>query len=137
MFDEAADWLYALRTVRCCYTDFGGDDQHPMAQALRPDGKPSRLPGSPHTAEHALRAMLDEDKPREALQRVQRWRWQAVVRAQLTEEIGAVESLGTLLQRHGEIDAAIKCFIPARAQEKATAAADWLPEPPAHLRTDE
>ncbi|GAA1818401.1 hypothetical protein HC028_17275 [Planosporangium flavigriseum] len=136
MFDEAADWLYALRTVRFWYADFETDDQHPLAQALRPNAKPSQLPGSPHTAEHALRAMLDEGKPREALQRVQRWRWQAVVRAQLTEEIDAVESLGTLLQRHDEIQAAIKCFVRAGAEKEAAAAARYLPDAPAHLDTD-
>ena len=133
MFDEAADWLYALRTVRFWYSDFDKDDQHPRAQVLRPYAKPSQLPGSPHTAEHALRAMLNEDKPREALQRVQQWRWQAVVRAQLTEEIDAVESLGALLQRHGEIQAAIECFVRAGAVKKAAATARSLPDAPAHL----
>ena len=135
MFEEAADWLYALRTVRFWYTDFERDDQHPLAQALRPNAKPSQLPGSPHTAEHALRAMLDEGRPREALQRVKRWRWQAIVRAHLTEEIDAVESLGTLLRRHDEVDAAIECFVRAGAEKEAAAAARFLPEarrPPQH-----
>jgi hypothetical protein len=121
--------------VRFWYTDFGQDDQHPLAQALRPNAKPSQLPGSPHTAEHALRAMLDEAKPREALQRVQQWRWQAVVRAQLTEEIEAVKALGALHQRHGDIDAAIECFIRAGAGKQAAAAAASHPDVPCDLST--
>ncbi len=80
------------------YDDFLKDEQHPLAQALRPHAKPSTLPGSPHTAERALRAMQDADKPDTALQAVRRWRWQAVIRGQFTEEIEALETLGTLLQ---------------------------------------
>ncbi|MFI7071863.1 hypothetical protein [Micromonospora sediminicola] len=133
MFDEAADWLYALRTVRFWYTDVGRDDEHPLAQALRPNAKPSQLPGSPHTAEHALRVMLAEDKPREALQRGRQWRWQTVVRAQLTEELDAVKTLGKLFQRHDEIGAAIECFVRAGEAKEAAAAAQLLPEMPAHL----
>ena len=55
MFDEAADWLYAWRTVLAWYDDSLKDEQHPLAQALRPHAKPSTLPGSPYTAERALR----------------------------------------------------------------------------------
>ncbi|MDZ5447759.1 hypothetical protein U2F26_34500 [Micromonospora sp. 4G57] len=135
MFDEAADWLYALRTVRFWYTNVGRDDEHPLAQALRPNAKPSQLPGSPHSAEHALRAMLAEDKPGEALQRGRQWRWQTVVRAQLTEELDAVRALGKLLQRHDEISAAIECFVRAGAQKEAATAARRLPDVPAHLDT--
>jgi hypothetical protein len=91
MFDEAADWLYALRTVRFWYDDFDQDDQHQRAQTLRPYATPSQLPGSPHTEQHALSAMLDDGKPREALQLVRQWRWQAVVRAQLTDELEATK----------------------------------------------
>jgi hypothetical protein len=56
MFDEAADWLYALRTVRLWYDIFWEDEQHPLAQALRPHAKPSTLPGAPFTSTLALRS---------------------------------------------------------------------------------
>jgi hypothetical protein len=133
MFDEAADWLYALRTVRFWYETFAGDDQHPLAQALRPHAKPSSLPGSPHTAELALHAMLDETSPLEALQRARRWRWQAVVRAQLTNELAAVRAIGTLQQRQGEVGEAIQSYVRAGNSKKAAAAARNLPEQPAHI----
>lgn len=127
MFDEAANWLYAWRTVLFWYDDFPRDEQHPLAQALRPHAKPSTLPGSPHTAEHALRAMQDDDKPGAALQQVRRWRWQAVVRGQLTEEIEAAEMLGALLQRQGDAGDAIRCFVRA-GSARAALAARTLPE---------
>ncbi|MBL6280113.1 hypothetical protein JMF97_28525 [Micromonospora fiedleri] len=135
MFDESADWLYALRTVRFWYDNVGRDDEHPLAQALRPNAKPSQLPGSPHTAEHALRAMLADDKPGEALQKGRQWRWQTVVRAQLTEELEAVKTLGKLFQRHDEIGAAIECFVRAGEKNAAAAAARLLPDAPAPLDT--
>jgi hypothetical protein len=115
MFDEAADWLYAWRTVLSWYDGPLKDEQHPLAQALRPHAKPTTLPGSPHTAERALRAMQDADKPDMALQAVRRWRWQAVVRAQFTEEIEALETFGALMQRQGNADSAIRCLY-ARAR---------------------
>lgn len=132
MFDEAADWLYAWRTVLAWYDDSLKDEQHPLAQALRPHAKPSTLPGSPHTAERALRAMQDADKPDMALQAVRRWRWQAVVRGQFTEEIEALEAFGSLLQRQGDADSAIRCFVRA-GSDRAVQAARSLPEKTARV----
>jgi hypothetical protein len=133
LFDEAADWLYALRTVRSMYEQFPIDKEHPIAQALRPYAKPSTLPGSPHTAELALQAMLDDKQAAEALQRVERWRWQAVVRAQLPHELRALEALGTLQERQRDIDGAIKSYVRAGMYKKAAAAARKLPEQRAHI----
>ncbi len=132
MFDEAADWLYAWRTVLYWYEDSLKDEQHPLAQALRPHAKPSTLPGSPYTAERALRAMQDADKPDTALQAVRRWRWQAVIRGQFTEEIEALETFGTLLQRQDDADNAIKCLVRA-GSDRAAQAARSLPERTARL----
>jgi len=135
MFDEAANWLYALRSVRIMYERFAADTEHPLAQALRPHAKPSSLPGSPHTAELALQAMLDGDQPHEALQRAERWRWQAFVRADLTDEMRAVRAIGTLKERQGDQEAAIASYVRTGAGERAEAAADALPEQPAHIDT--
>jgi hypothetical protein len=131
MFDEAADWLYALRTVRYLYGESSSNDEHSLAHALRPQSRPSSLPGSQHTGELALGAMLDETTPKEALQRCERWRWQAVVRAQVTEERRAVEGIGTLLEREGDIAAAIQSYVRAGDYKKASAAAGNLPDRPA------
>jgi hypothetical protein len=132
MFDEAADWLYAWRTVLAWYDDSLKDEQHPLAQALRPHAKPSTLPGSPYTAERALRAMQDAHKPDTALQAVRRWRWQAVIRGVFTEEVEALETFGTLLQRQDDADNAIKCFVRA-GSDRAAQAARSLPERTARL----
>jgi hypothetical protein len=128
LFDDAADWLYALRTVRYLYGQFSADEQHPLAQALRPHAKPSTLPGSPHTKELALQAMLDKEEPGEALQRVERWRWQAVVRAELTDELRAVEAVGALQEKGGDLDASIKSYVRAGNAKKVEAAAGKLPD---------
>jgi hypothetical protein len=134
-FDEAANWLYALRSVRFMYERFEPDSEHPLAQALRPHAKPSSLPGSPHTAELALQAMLNGDEPHEALRRAERWRWQAVVRAELTDEMRAVRAIGTLQERQGDQEAAIISYVRSGAGETAEAAASRLPEQPAHIDT--
>jgi hypothetical protein len=133
MFDEAADWLYALRTVRSLYERSFDDDEHPRALALRPYAKPSSLPGSPHTKELALAAMLDQKDGSEAWQRCGRWRWQAVVRAQLTDEFASVEDIGMLQERQGDAEAAIESFVRAGAEKKAKEAAGNLPERTAHV----
>ncbi|MFC7482923.1 hypothetical protein ACFQX7_27085 [Luedemannella flava] len=136
MFDDAADWLYALRTVRHWYSDIGRDEQHPLAQALRANSTPSGLPGSPHTAEHARRAMLDLDSPSEALRTAQRWRWQTVVRGQLAEELEAVRSLAQLQQRLGQVEEAVHSFVRAGAPDQAAKAAKALPDRPARLQVN-
>jgi hypothetical protein len=133
MFDEAASWLYALRSVRFMYERFEADTQHPLAQALRPHAKPSSLPGSPHTAELALQSIVDDDKPHESLHRAERWRWQAVVRADLTDEMRAVRTIGILQERQGDQAAAVISYVRTGAGERAEAAASRLPEQPAHV----
>ncbi len=129
MFDEAADWLYALRTARFWYYD-GEDreDEHSIAQTLRPLARTSGLPGSPYLQQHAYSSALDDDKTETAIQRTLRWRWQAVLRAQLTEEIDAEEKLGRLLQRRGDLAEARDSLIRAGASKHIPSLAKTLPE---------
>jgi hypothetical protein len=133
MFDDAASWLYALRSVRFMYERLEADQEHPGAQALRPHAKPSGLPGSPYTAELALQAIVDGKEPHDALQKAERWRWQAVVRADLTDEMRAVRAIGTLQERLGDQEAAIVSYVRTGAGETAEAAASHLPEQTAHI----
>jgi hypothetical protein len=63
---------------------------------------------------------------------VRRWRWQAVIRGVFTEEIEALETFGTLLQRQDDADNAIKCFVRA-GSDRAAEAARSLPERTARL----
>jgi hypothetical protein len=136
MFDEAAEWLYALPKVRWMYGMLPTDeqaDEHSLARALRPHAKPSTLPGSQHTGELALGAMADETTPHEALQRCRLWRWQAVVRADRSEESHAVKGMGTLQERQGDIETAIQSDVRAGSVEKAVKAARNLPELRPHL----
>ncbi len=137
MYQEAADWLYAWRTVRFWYGDFGPDEQHALAQALRvhPAAQTNKLPGSQHTPESALRA-LHADKPNEALERIRRWIWQAVVRAELTYEVEAVTALGDLV-RTKQLDVeAVECYVRAGDAKAARAAADAIADKPVDLSTE-
>jgi hypothetical protein len=94
---------YALCDIYL-YGQFSADEEHPLARALRPHAKPSTLPGPPHTKWLALQAKLDKEEPAVALQPVERWRWQAVVRAELTDELRAVEAVGSLKEKAGDLD---------------------------------
>jgi hypothetical protein len=133
MFDDVADWLYALRYVRHLCGEFG-TDTHPLAQTLRARAAYSSLPGSPTVAELALGAMADESRPREAFQRCHRWRWQSVVRGALPHEFQAVEAIGILQEKNGEIEAAIESYVRAGSAKKVKAAAGKLPDDhPVHI----
>jgi hypothetical protein len=61
--------------ARCatCMASHHPNDEHSLAQALRPQSRPSSLRGSQHTGELALSAMLDETTPKVALQRCERF----------------------------------------------------------------
>jgi hypothetical protein len=136
MMEEAAEWLYALGAARWLYgrARSGEDpDEHPLAQALRPYARPSALPGSQHTAELALTALADESRPAEALERCYRWRWQAVIRAQLADELTVLRAIGSLLERRKEIVPAMESFVRANSAEKASAAARHLPDSRTHI----
>lgn len=130
MLDDAADWLYDLRTVRFWYSIPAHDEQHPRAQAMRPHATPSGLPGSTHTSELALRAALDEEKPAEAMQRVRRWLWQATIRGHLTEELDACGKLAALLRRRGDLNVAVLGFIRSGSGDKASATSKELTSSP-------
>jgi hypothetical protein len=131
MMEEAAEWLYALGAARWLYGRAGAGedpDEHPLAQALRPQARPSALPGSQHTAELAVTALADESRPGEALERCYRWRWQAVIRAQLADELTVLRAIGSLLERREDIVPAVESFVRANSAEKAAAAARRLPD---------
>ncbi|MET7402984.1 hypothetical protein ABZS66_56840 [Dactylosporangium sp. NPDC005572] len=130
MYQEASDWLYAWRTVRSWYDNFDRDEQHALAQALRVHAHAGvhRLPGTEHTVEQALRALY-ADKPNEALERVRRWMWQAVVRADLTYEVEAVTALGDLVSTKALFTEAAEYYIRAGATDKARTAAEHITEP--------
>ncbi|MEU8001442.1 hypothetical protein AB0B66_09815 [Catellatospora sp. NPDC049111] len=134
MYDEAADWLYALRTVRHWYTDsIEADDQHPRAQALRPLAKASVLPGAPHTKELALESMLDPTAQNESLRRTQSWRWQSAVRAELTDELSARRATAEVLRRAGDIEQAVEQLVSAGSVALAKKVAAELPENTANM----
>lgn len=133
MLDDAADWLYALRLVGYWYPDDDRNDEHPIAQALRPNARPSSLPGSAHAAEKALRAMQDGNKPLEAMQRARAWLWQGVTRASLTAELAAARSIGMHLHREGHPAEAITWFIRAGEVKRAETAAKDVTTMPAGL----
>ncbi|MCP2167127.1 hypothetical protein [Goodfellowiella coeruleoviolacea] len=128
MIDEAADWLYALRVVRSRLGSLfvHGDDQHPLAQHLRPLGSPSRLPGSNAIEELAMRSVLTGKGPT-ALGRVSQWRWKAYVRAGVAGELDAAVQLGALLAANAEPVDGMHELVWAGARTKAVEVAKALP----------
>lgn len=126
--DDAADWLYALRTVRSWYEEMPKDEQHPLAQAVRDRARYSDLPGSPHTAELALHAMVAEGTSHEALQRAARWRWQEFVRGGLTGELSAVRAMAAAHLRHDHVAEAVASYVRAGEVKQTKAAAVRLSE---------
>jgi len=77
--------------------------------------------------------MVDGKEPHEALQKAERWRWQAVVRADLTDEMRATRAIGTMQERLGDQEAAVISYVRTGAGETAEKAASRLPERPAHI----
>ncbi|GAA2362521.1 hypothetical protein GCM10010170_058670 [Dactylosporangium salmoneum] len=126
--DDAADWLYALRTVRFWYEDLPRSEQHQIAQALRPLARPSRMPGSQHAAEFALRELSGPEPTNNAEPALRQWRWQAYVRGQLTDEMYATETLASMLRRTGHVaEALVECVRAAR-NDIVSKIAEGLPE---------
>ncbi|MFJ9547461.1 hypothetical protein [Streptomyces erythrochromogenes] len=119
---DAADWLYSVRSINVWYrpwpTDL--DDEHRLAQALRATGSGRLLVRARHPREKALSAVVRE-KPREAITAAQRWLVDTLVTGDWTGELEALRFLADLYkdnteaglaasyyQRAGDADAAKK-----------------------------
>jgi hypothetical protein len=136
MYDDAADWLYALRAVKVQYGSFdrGINDVHRLAQALRSSGGGTLLPQPYSARERALSLLLDGRWP-DALEALGRYLWRATAGADWSGEIEAHEQLGDLFARTGRPDEAVQHFIRGGNGKKLEALAADLPDAALTLST--
>jgi hypothetical protein len=129
--DDAADWLYALRTTKVLAGLFGDDinDSHRHAQALKSAGSGTLLP-EPFSAGERAQGALHSEKWPEAFEALRRYLWRSVVGADLTSELQAHELLGDLMVKTGRGLPAIAHFVAAGAWKKLLTLASALPDQP-------
>jgi hypothetical protein len=128
-YADAADWLYAIRSVRSYYglRDGDLDDLHRLARAFLVTGNDSVIPEPFSARERALTRLLEDKKP-DALEALRRYLWRAVVLASWTDEREAAERLGRLYAESGRQGDAIENLIRAGALKELEAVAGALPE---------
>jgi hypothetical protein len=135
--DDAADWLYALRTVRLQNGLMGADidDLHRHAQALRAAGSGTLLPEPYRARERALANLRDKQWP-DALETVRRYLWRSVVGADWCGELEAHELLGDLFAQTGRGHDAIRHYVIAGEGVKLKELADAALDEPVRLPGD-
>ncbi|MCX5078673.1 hypothetical protein OHA84_36755 [Streptomyces sp. NBC_00513] len=128
---DAADWLYSIRSINVSYGPLAGDidDEHRLAQALRATGTGRLLVRARQPREQALSALVRE-KPREAITAAQRWLVDTVVTGDWTGELEALRFLADLYQDNTETGLAADYYQRAgeaeRAKKLAAASGDTL-----------
>ncbi|MFD9619683.1 hypothetical protein ACFWB2_20705 [Streptomyces virginiae] len=108
---DAADWLYSVRSINVWYGPWPGDldDEHRLAQALRATGSGRFLVRARHPREQALSAIVRK-KPREAIAAAQRWLVDTVVTGDWTGELEALRFLADLYQDNTEASLAASYY---------------------------
>lgn len=128
---DAADWLYSIRTINVSYGPLAGDidDEHRLAQALRATGTGRLLVRSRQPREQAMSALVRQ-KPREAIAAAQRWLVDTVVTGDWTGELEALRFLADLYRENTEAGLAAIYYQRAgeakAAKELAAASGDRL-----------
>lgn len=109
--DEAAGWLYAIRTVHSRYGPWttGIDDEHLLAQALPKTGRGRLIRRVRDPEADARRAALN-DEPIEAIRAAHRWLADSIITGDWVDEQGAADLLGDLYARNAEHDRAAACY---------------------------
>ncbi|MEV6575644.1 hypothetical protein [Streptomyces sp. NPDC051577] len=123
---DAADWLYSIRSINFWYGPLTGDidDEHRLAQALRATGTGRLLVRARQPREQALSALVRQ-KPREAIAAAQRWLVDTVVTGDWTGELEALRFLADLYRDNTEAGLAAGYYQragEAEAAKKLTAA---------------
>ncbi|MEV5124734.1 hypothetical protein AB0K49_18385 [Streptomyces decoyicus] len=100
---DAADWLYSIRSINAWYGPWPGDidDEHRLAQALRATGTGRLLVRARHPREQALSAVVRQ-RPREAITAAQRWLVDTVATGDWTGELEALRFLADLYRDNTE-----------------------------------
>lgn len=132
--DDAADWLYAIRSVRIEHHLLTGDinDLHRHALALRSAGSGTLLP-EPYEARERALAELRDRKWVDAYESLHRYLWRSVVGADWAGEGDANELLGDLFAYTGRADAAVVHYIAAGERDKLEELAKGIPDVPLRI----
>jgi hypothetical protein len=136
-YDDAADWLYAIRAVKVAY-GFVDDDLnefHRRALALRASGGGTILPEPYHSRERALASMRDQKWP-DALEAARRYVWRSTIGGDWSGEMEAHELLGDVFSATGRANEAIQHLIYSGQSKKLQALAARLPDLPVRLSPD-
>jgi hypothetical protein len=129
--EDAADWLYAIRTVNAQFGPWTDklDEEHRLAQALRTTGSDHLLERIRQPSEEAKSAVLGR-RPIEAVLSARRWLMDAVVTGSWADELEAAEFLGDLYRDNTELELAAQYFARAgrckKIVEPAERAGDTL-----------
>ena len=119
--DDAADWLYSLRTITIQRGWFGpGDDldeAHRHALALRAVGGGSVLPEPYKARERGLSSLQDGENVR-AIEELYRYLWRSSVVADWQGEMDAHELLGDLFAKTNRGQEAVNHYIMAGEAKK-------------------
>lgn len=117
--DDAADWLYAVRSVRIEHRQITGDinELHRHALALRAAGSGTLLPEPYHARERGFAYLGDRDWSG-AYEALHRYLWRSVVGADWAAEVDAHELLGDLFRATGKGFQALTHYIAAGERKK-------------------
>ncbi len=101
--DDAADWLYAIRTLNVQYGPWTMDldDEHRLAQALRATSSGRTLDRTRDPSEAAMSALV-RSKPIEAVLSARRWLIDSCVTGSWAHEGDAAEVLGDIYAANRE-----------------------------------
>ncbi|WP_327009774.1 hypothetical protein OHA72_22600 [Dactylosporangium sp. NBC_01737] len=105
--EDAADWLYAVRTLKSLLgLPIGGaEDEHHLAQALRHTASDRLLDRARHPSEQARAAVL-EKHPNVAVLHARQWLTDAFITGSWANELEAERFLGDLYRDNTEIELA-------------------------------
>ena len=117
--DDAADWLYAVRSIRSLLGPFapGMDDEHYLAQALRNTSSDRLLSRAQHPSERARAALLQQ-RPRVAVLYARQWLTDAFITGSWANEMEAARFLGDLYRDNTEPEAAAELLARSGSAEK-------------------
>jgi hypothetical protein len=137
LYDDAANWLYAIRQTTLQYGPIVGDpdDNHRLALALRASGTGTVIPEPYSARERALTRLRDKKWP-DALEELRRYLWRAVITADWTSELDANRLLGELYAATGRPEDATRHFIHAGDGRKLKDLAHSLPDAQVTLGTE-
>jgi hypothetical protein len=125
--DEAADWLYATRSVRSRFSPPtpGIDDEHHLAQALRGTASDRQLDRVRNPSERARAAALAQ-RQREAVLSARQWLTDAFTTGSWASEMEAARFLGELYGDNTEPELAVEFLARSGSAKKLAQLAEQV-----------